>query len=258
MASLARKRGVERGRRISALDGPQGALVRLHRHPVVQLGSRPLDPFVGAQLSDFRRTCSRAAPMASSRTPTITEVNIVATNGPAARMIGSSPPFHASRTAGAPSSRMAWLCVAAIPMPSHSAVKLRPALPSHGRPPTSSTKTVGSDSPSGIAVVIIRSVIPNPLPKCLSPVTAYDRPARNGCASVGVAIDRVRAMSPPLPGSDVIVPHCSPAAALAKTACRCSSQSGCDGSDVESQNPITVGCIVDTRATDGSADARRR
>ena len=102
----------------------------------------------------------------------MTAVNSVATNGPAARVIGSSPPFHASRTAGAPSRRMAWLCVAAIPMPSHSAISLSPALPSHGRSRTSSTKIVGSDSPSGIAVVIIRSVIPNPLPKCLSPVTA--------------------------------------------------------------------------------------
>ena len=65
-------------------------------------------------------------------------------------------------------------------------------------------------------------------------------------------------MSPPLPGSDVIVPHCSPASALAKTAWRCASQSGCDGSGLASQNAITAGCIDETSATDGSAPARHR
>jgi len=40
----------------------------------------------------------------------------------------------------------------------------------------------------------------------------------NGSSSIGVAVERVRLMSPPLPGSDVIVPHCSPAAAPANTA----------------------------------------
>ena len=91
--------------------------------------------------------------------------------GPAFLVIGSSAPPHASRTAGTPSSRMAWLCVAAIPMPSHSPVSVMPAVPSQGRSRTSSTKIVGSASPSGSAVVIIRSVMPEPLPKCLSPVT---------------------------------------------------------------------------------------
>ncbi len=78
--------------------------------------------------------------------------------------------------------RAAWRGSASLPSPCRPTRRssVRPALPSHGRSRTSSTKTVGSDSPSGIAVVIIRSVIPNPLPKCLSPVTAYDRPARNG------------------------------------------------------------------------------
>ena len=57
----------------------------------------------------------------------------------------------------------------------------------------------------------------------------------NGLASLGVAVALVRPMSPPLPGSDVIVPHCSPAAALAKTAWRCASHAGCDGSGLSSQ-----------------------
>ena len=136
---------------------------------------------------------------------------------------------------------MAWLWVAAIPIPSHSAMSASPALPSHGRSRTSSTKIVGSASPSGTAVVIIRSVTPKPLPKCLSPVTAYESPARNASASSGAATARVRLMSPPLPGSEVIVPHWSPATALANTARRCSSHAGWDGSGLASQNPMTGG-----------------
>ena len=97
-----------------------------------------------------------------------------------------------------------------------------------------------------------------PLPKCLSPVTPYVAPGRLEAAVRGVATARVRAMSPPLPGSDVIVPHCSPAIAPANTARRCSSQAGCDGSGLANQNAITDGCIDDTRATDGSAPASRR
>jgi hypothetical protein len=65
-------------------------------------------------------------------------------------------------------------------------------------------------------------------------------------------------MSPPLPGSEVMVPHWSPAAALANTASRCASHSGFDGSGLASQNASTAGCIDDTSATDGSADASRR
>ena len=75
---------------------------------------------------------------------------------------------------------------------------------------------------------------------------------------VGVAFARVRPMSPPLPGSDVIVPHCSPSAALSNTACRCASHAGCDESGLSSQNETTDGCIADTSATDGSADAINR
>ena len=80
----------------------------------------------------------------------------------------------------------------------------------------------------------------------------------NDSSSVGVAVALVRPMSPPLPGSDVIVPHCSPAAALANTSCRCSSHGGWRGSGLNSQNAMTDGCIADTRATDGSAVASRR
>ena len=80
----------------------------------------------------------------------------------------------------------------------------------------------------------------------------------NGERSNGDAVERVRLMSPPLPGSEVIVPHCSPATALAKTACRCSSHSGWEASGLASQKAITEGCMAETSATDGSADASRR
>ena len=54
-------------------------------------------------------------------------MNSVATSGPAARVIGveRAVPGHAAPT-GAPSRRMAWLCVAAMPMPSHSAMSCEP------------------------------------------------------------------------------------------------------------------------------------
>ena len=143
-------------------------------------------------------------------------------------------------------------------MPSHSAIKVKPVVPSQRRSLTSSAKIVGASSPSGMAVVIIRSAIPEPLPKCLSPVTAYERPTIVRTSSVGVAVALVRPISPPLPGSDVIVPHCSPAAALAKTARRCASHAGWVGSGLSSQNATTDGCIADTRPTAGSAAASRR
>ena len=90
---------------------------------------------------------------------------------PQQTVISSIAPSHANRIAGHASSRMAWLCVAAIPIPSHSAVSCRPAEPSHGRSRTSSMKRVGASSPSGTAVVIMNAVTPEPLPKCLSPLT---------------------------------------------------------------------------------------
>ena len=122
----------------------------------------------------------------------------------------------------------------------------------------SSTNIRGSSSPSGRAVVTIRCAMPEPLPKCLSPVSSYVRPTRNGSPSTADAVDLVRLMSPPLPGSDVMVPHCSPAAALANTARRCSSQAGCAPSGLSSQNDTTDGCIADTRATAGSAEPSSR
>jgi hypothetical protein len=65
-------------------------------------------------------------------------------------------------------------------------------------------------------------------------------------------------MSPPLPGSDVIVPHCSSASALANTALRWRSHSGCARSGLANQNVITAGCIDETSATEASPPARRR
>ena len=93
------------------------------------------------------------------------------TTGPAAAAKSSTGPSQAHRIAGHSSSRMAWLCVADMPMPSHSAVSCSPAVPSHGRSRASMTNSVGLSSPAGTAVVIMNDVIPEPLPKCLSPLT---------------------------------------------------------------------------------------
>ena len=258
-ASLARSGGVERGRRVSALDGAQGTLVRLHRHPVVELRSRPLDPFVGAKLVGLR------SHLLARRTDGFIE-DSDDDRGEHRRDVWS----------GGPRDRIE----PAVPREPHGRCTFEP----HGvalRRGHPHAVPLGGQREAGASV-----------PRSVSDVEHEDRrvglsfgdrgrdhPVRDPepASEVLVAGDGVRPasqerfvhrwawrslacwlMSPPLPGSDVIVPHCSPAAALAKTACRCSSQSGCDGSDVESQNPSTVGCIVDTRATDGSADARRR
>jgi hypothetical protein len=103
----------------------------------------------------------------------MTAVKSVAMNGPAPDERSLSGPCREKRTAGARSSRIAWLCVAAMPTPSHSAIMAKPAVPSHGRSRTSNANNVGASSPSGTALVIIRSAMPEPLPKCLSPLTAY-------------------------------------------------------------------------------------
>ena len=154
---------------------------------------------------------------------------------------------------------MAWLCVAAMPIPSHSAINRSPADPSHGRSRTSRTNSVGPSSPSGTAVVIMYEVTPEPLPKCLSPVIWYVAPGNGPSPSPsGCAPALVRRMSPPLPGSDVIVPHCSPAAAVANAAVRCCVHLDCPSSGRASQKPRTAACIEATRATEGSAAASVR
>jgi len=95
---------------------------------------------------------------------------------------------------------------------------------------------VGLSSPSTTAVVIIRSAIPEPLPKCLAPDTRWGLPSRNGSRSgSGTATAFVLAMSPPLPGSEVMVPHWRPSAAAAKTAERWACQTGSVGSGEASQ-----------------------
>ena len=103
---------------------------------------------------------------------------------------------------------MAWLCVAAMPIPSHSAINRSPADPSHGRSRTSRTNSVGPSSPSGTAVVIMYDVTPEPLPKCLSPVIWYvapgngPSPSPSGCARPGpkdvATAARLRRDRPPL------------------------------------------------------------
>jgi hypothetical protein len=69
-------------------------------------------------------------------------------------------------------------------------------------------------SPSGRAVVTIHVVTPRPLPKCFEPVISQPSPSRTAAV-------RDRVMSPPLPGSEVIVPHQSPAAARPVTSSTC-------------------------------------
>ena len=112
-----------------------------------------------------------AVRIASSNTPRTTAVKTLMTIGDAAAVMSVTGPSHARRIAGQSSSRIAWLCVAAMPTPSHSATRWSPADPSNGRFRKSRTKIVGASSPLGTAVVIMNDVTPEPLPKCLSPLT---------------------------------------------------------------------------------------
>jgi len=75
-----------------------------------------------------------------------------------------------------------------------------PRVPSHGTSRTSRKNQSGS-SPGGRAEVIMNEVTPDPLPKCFLPVR---RQAPSGARSAAAT---VRATSPPLPGSEVIVPN---------------------------------------------------
>ena len=69
-----------------------------------------------------------------------------------------------------------------------------------------------SDSPSGIAVVILKEVIPDPLPKCFSPLKRYS-PSR----TVSLAAAIVLPVSPALPPSGTTVPHWQPSTAVWNT-----------------------------------------
>ena len=104
----------------------------------------------------------------------------------------------------------------------------------------------------------MNEVIPEPLPKCFWPETRYspsDEPRR--------AMAFVLAVSPPLPGSDMMVPHQCPSHAVWNTHRRCCSQTsayGAGASRAVSQSPerMTAGCIEATNATDGSPCASVR
>ena len=65
-------------------------------------------------------------------------------------------------------------------------------------------------------------------------------------------------MSPPLPGSDVIVPHWGRRRRWRRSRRTAPSMPACSGAGRASQNPITDGCIEATSATDGSAAASVR
>ena len=91
----------------------------------------------------------------------------VATNGPAPLVRSVNGPSYSRRTAGAASSRIAWLCVAAIPTPSHSAAIDIAKVPGGLHSLVSSTNIRGSSSPSGRAVVTIRCGDARPAPEVL-------------------------------------------------------------------------------------------
>jgi hypothetical protein len=112
------------------------------------------------------------------------------------------------RIAGKDANAMPWLCVACMPWPSQGATIVMPRDPSQGTSRTSSRNQSGFGSPSGRAVVTMNEVMPDPLPKCLRPDT------RQPPSGAGSAVAAVRATSPPLPGSEVIVPNQHPSAAI--------------------------------------------
>src|SRR5438093_1239931 len=97
--------------------------------------------------------------------------------------------------------------------------------------------------------------MPEPLPKCFCPES---REMPDGSRRT---VAFVSAMSPPLPGSDVIVPHQSPSRAQPNTCFLCSSHApsyGAGARGVVSHSERTAGCIDDTRATDESPWASAR
>jgi hypothetical protein len=72
--------------------------------------------------------------------------------------------------------------------------------------------------------------IPEPLPKCFWPLSRYARGSGGSggvpgvAPAAGLATALVWATSPPLPGSDVIVPHHAPSRAARPMRSRCASQ----------------------------------
>jgi hypothetical protein len=101
----------------------------------------------------------------------------------------------------------------------------------------------------------MNDVMPDPLPKCFCPERSQVP------SSPGLAVALVLATSPPLPGSEVIVPNHAPLLARAVTDARCWSQAAPYGSgafSVASQYDSTAGCIEHTSATEGSPRARVR
>jgi hypothetical protein len=110
----------------------------------------------------------------------------------------------------------------------------------------------GSSS-AGRAEVSMNELIPEPLPKCFLPEI------RQPPSSPAFAAAVVRATSPPLPGSEVIVPNHDPSLAIWDTYARCSSHaSRCSGGACGDacQNDSTAGCIEATSATEASPRAR--
>ena len=219
---LGAQRGVQRSRR-GRRTRPRAARPRRPARRASgrarRASTRPAR--TAAASSAFGSSCRLAVAIASSRTPRITAVNTLETSGAAASVRSSSGPSQARRIAGHASSRIAWLWVAAMPMPSHSAISRSPAVPSHGRSRTSRTKSVGCvlavgdrgrdherrDARAAAEVLVAADAVGG----------AGQRHRRTDPSGVACAL--VRRMSPPLPGSEVIVPHCAPSAAVAKTAC---------------------------------------
>src|SRR5579859_2426452 len=105
-----------------------------------------------------------------------------------------------------------------MPQPSQAAVNRKPSDPSHAAFRTSRINVSTSDSPTGSAEVIMYEVMPLPDPKCLRPLNRHP-PAPSGRA---IASDLL--VSPPVPGSETIVPHQPPSRAAANPQLRCSCQ----------------------------------
>ena len=100
----------------------------------------------------------------------------------------------------------------------------------------------------------MNDVMPVPLPKCFWPVRRQPSPSRRATAFE-------RLTSPPLPGSDVIVPHQAPLSTVSNTSARCFVQAAVSGSGTSGmakKKASTAGCIELTRATEGSPWARAR
>ena len=175
----------------------------------------------------MRRMRPRAQAIACSTIASATAPNSTAISGPITARACAAVDGTAMQVAGNRSSMNAWLWVARMPWPSHARSSRRPVLPSQGASRTSMNSVGGSSWPGTRAVVVMKLTMPEPEPKCFSPLSSQRGPGMGAvvsgaaAAGTGSATVRVRRMSPPLPGSEVSVPHQWPASTVANTAAHC-------------------------------------